>query len=168
MSMIVALAIVIGALGGAAAWLYLGPLAGLGLLIWATFIAWACFFHCGGKEEGLKNTIVCNIWGAIMASIAVMLITNVGGTPPMVGLWVAITVAVMILGAQVPLLSSIPAAVYGYACVAAFVLLGAPDKMGVGTFAPFVHVAVSMVLGAVLGYVSEKVAGMIVAKRAHA
>jgi hypothetical protein len=47
MDLIVALAISIGVLGGIATWVSLGPLAGV-LQIWAIFIAWACFYHCGG------------------------------------------------------------------------------------------------------------------------
>ena len=33
-------------------WLCLG---GLGLSIWAAFIGWASFYHCGGKEAGLQK-----------------------------------------------------------------------------------------------------------------
>ena len=68
--LITALAIVIGVLGGATTWLYVGPIAAFGLQIWATFIAWACFYHVGGGEAGLKNTIAANIWGAICATVA--------------------------------------------------------------------------------------------------
>jgi len=39
----VALSVSIGVLGGIAAALCLGPLSGI-VLIWAVFIAWACFF----------------------------------------------------------------------------------------------------------------------------
>lgn len=169
MNLITALAIVIGVMGGVATWLYVGPLAGLGLAIWATFIAWACFFHCGGKEDGLKNTIVANIWGAVMATVAIALITRAPFAGAFgAGVWVAITVGVMILAAQVPFLSAIPAAVYGYAATAAFFLMGlkwtppvdALDfSLGTG---PFTTIVVSMVIGAVLGYVSEKIAGAIV------
>jgi hypothetical protein len=172
MNLVTALAIVIGILGGIATWLYVGPLAGLGLAIWATFIAWACFFHCGGKEDGLKNTILGNIWGAIMATIAIALVSRAGFAGAFgAGVWVAITVAILILAAQVPFLSSIPAGVYGYAAVAAFFLLGqkwtppveALDfSLGAG---PFTTVVVSMVIGAVLGYISEKIAGAIVTHR---
>ena len=68
----------------------------------------------------------------------------------------------MILAAQVPMLSAIPAAVYGYALVAAFGLLKGGDALdfGLGT-GPFTTVVVSMVIGAVLGYVSQKIANAI-------
>ena len=162
MNLITALAIVIGVLGGAATWLYVGPMAAFGLQIWATFIAWACFYHVGGGEAGLKNTIAANIGGAICATVALVLIARFGGGAVGAGIWVAVTVAVMILAAQVPMLSAIPAAVYGYAAVAAFGLLKGGDALdfGLGT-GPFTTVVVSMVIGAVLGYVSQKIANVI-------
>jgi Protein of unknown function (DUF1097) len=169
MNLVTALAIVIGVLGGVATWLYVGPVAGLGLQIWATFIAWACFFHCGGKEDGLKNTIAGNIWGAIMGTIVLILVQKAGGGAMGAGLWVAITVAVLIFAAQIPLLGSIPAGVYGYAATAGFALLKGSDALdfSLGT-GPFTTVVVSMVIGAVLGYISEKIAGAIVTGRATA
>ena len=67
MSLVTALALTIGIMGGIATFLVLGPLAMLQLHIWAIFIAWACFFHAGGKEAGLKNTITNTVFGAVMA-----------------------------------------------------------------------------------------------------
>ena len=66
MSSNTALAISVGVLGAIATWLFLGPLGGA-LAIWAAFIAWGCFFHCGGKEHGLQSAILCNAAGAIIA-----------------------------------------------------------------------------------------------------
>ena len=65
MDIITALSISIGLFGGIATWLFLGPIGGLGLSIWAAFIAWASFYHCGGKEAGLQKAIVNNVFGAI-------------------------------------------------------------------------------------------------------
>ena len=44
---------------------------------------------------------------AICATVALVLLAKMGGGAMGAGLWVGLTVAVMILGAQVPLLSSI-------------------------------------------------------------
>ncbi|MEQ1718448.1 MAG: DUF1097 domain-containing protein, partial [Hyphomicrobium sp.] len=74
------------------------------------------------------------------------------------------TVALMILGAHIPLFSAIPAAVYGYAATAAFALMGnhVGDalSMGIGTM-PALNVVASMVIGGLFGYVSEKIAGTL-------
>ncbi|MEQ1718002.1 MAG: DUF1097 family protein, partial [Hyphomicrobium sp.] len=74
MNLVTALAIVIGALSVLLTWLLTGPvLGGLGLSLWAAFIAWGSFFHCGGGENGLKNSLLAAIWGAICATIALVL-----------------------------------------------------------------------------------------------
>jgi hypothetical protein len=170
MDLIVALAISIGVLGGIATWVSLGPLAGI-LQIWAIFIAWGCFYHCGGKETGLKNTIVCNIAGAVIAWIALLIVTKTGmadsmGLPLWAGIVVGATVLIMVLLAKVPAFATIPAMVYGYASVAAFALLtGKFDMLTAASFEnALVAVIVSMVVGAVLGLISEKI-GVAMAKK---
>lgn len=166
MDLILALAISIGVLGGIATWAVLGPLAGM-LQIWAIFIAWACFYHCGGKETGLKNTIACNVAGAVVAWIALVIVLKTGladslGVPLWAGIVVGATVIVLVLLAKIPALSVIPALVYGYAAVAAFGLLASNADVTAASFNnPLITVAVSMVVGAVLGYISEKVAGAL-------
>ena len=72
MGLIQALAISIGALAAVATFLFLGPMVGLGLSLWAVFIAWATFYHCGGKEAGLTKTITHNIFGSVLAWIALL------------------------------------------------------------------------------------------------
>ena len=169
MDLILALALSIGVLGGIATWVALGPLAGI-LQIWAIFIAWACFYHCGGKETGLKNTIVCNIAGAILAWIALIIVLKTGlgdslGVPLWAGIVVGVTVFILVMLAKVPALATIPAMVYGYASVAAFGLLRQGADVTAANFNnPLIAIVVSMVVGAILGYVSEKV-GVAIAKK---
>ncbi len=160
MNLVTALAIVIGALGGVATWLVLGPLGELGLSIWAVFIAWACYFHCGGGEGGFKSTAVGAIWGAIMATVALALMPAIGMGNLGAAIAVGVTVAIMILGAHVPLLSTIPASVYGYAATAAFALMkSGAEPLGTSiATSPLLNVVASMLLGAVFGYLSEKIA----------
>ncbi len=160
MNLVTALAVVIGVLGALATWLFLDPLSGLGLQIWAAFIAWGSFYHCGGGEGGLKNAIIGAIWGSLMATIAFIAMPIVGMGAVGAAICVGVTVAIMILGAHVPLLSVIPAAVYGYASTAAFALLkggAAADSAAIAT-SPFLNIVASMVIGALFGYVSEKIA----------
>jgi hypothetical protein len=166
MDIITALSISIGLLGGIATWLFLGPIGGLGLSIWAAFIAWASFYHCGGKEAGLQKTIVNNVFGAIIGWIALMLVTQIPlagslGLPVWAGICVAITVFVLVICAKIPLLSDIPAGVLGFASVVALALAG--NKLTALTAPslenPLISIVISLVVGAVFGYISEKAAG---------
>ena len=112
------------------------------------------------------KSIVANLWGALCATVALVLVTKVGigALPVTAGVWVGVTVAVMILGAHMPLFGAIPAAVYGYASTAAFALLaGKLDSLlsgGLGTN-PFLTIGASMVIGGVLGLLSGKIGGAL-------
>ncbi len=175
MSALVALAVSIGLLGAVATFLYLT----FGLAIWAGFIAWACFFHSGGDEKALTRTIAGNLFGAACAWVAAMLILNLPladtlGLPLWAAIVVGATVLVMVLASQVPALSVIPASVYGYAALFAY-LLQTAGAMVIGNLVgidvranPFLVVAVSMVLGALFGWASAKLAATLTAKKAAA
>ena len=170
MNLVTALALVIGALGAVATWLFVGPLAGLGLSIWAAFIAWGCFYHSGGGEAGLKTTIIGAVWGAVMATVALVLMPIIGMGAVGAGIAVGATVAILIMGAHVPLLSAIPPAVYGYASTAAFALMksGADATSTDITVSPLMNVVASMVIGALFGFVSEKIAVSLTSRAAAA
>ena len=162
-----ALAISVGVLGGIATWLFLGPLGGM-LAIWAAFIAWGCFFHCGGSESGLQSAILGNIAGAIIAGITLWVATQTGlgdkiGLPLWAGICVGVGVAAMVLLANVEIFAAIPAQVCGFASVVALTLLGngAGNLSAPAMANPVVVIILSMIVGAIFGWVSEKVAGML-------
>ena len=166
MTPLVALALSIGVLGGIATALYLK----VGLAIWAGFIAWACFFHTGGDTEALKKTIIGNLFGIFMAAVAAMLLlnTNLGAAGPAV--IVGVTVFLMVLAAHLKPFSTVPASVYGYAATFAY-LLQTAEAMVIGKLVaidvrgnPILVVAISMVLGALFGLASAKVAGALTKK----
>jgi hypothetical protein len=168
MSFNTALAISLGVLGAIATWLFLGPLGGM-LAIWAAFIAWGCYYHSGGKESGLQSTIVCAAAGAVIAGITL----KVGGLS--IGLpevmWTAICVglgvAAMVLLANVPVFASIPAQVYGFASTIAYAVMKGGSVTAASMENPVVVIILSMVIGAIFGYVSEKIAGMLVGAGDH-
>jgi hypothetical protein len=167
MSANTALAISVGVLGAIATWLFLGPLGGA-LAIWAAFIAWGCFFHCGGSESGLQSAILGNIAGAVIAGITLWVATQTGvgdslGLPIWAGICVGIGVAVMVLLANIPIFAAIPAQVYGFASVVALTLLGngAGNLASASMANPVVVIILSMIVGAIFGWVSEKVAGLL-------
>jgi hypothetical protein len=172
MSSLVALSVSIGVLGGIATALFLQP--GSPLLIWAAFLAWACYFHAGGNDTALKNTIICNTFGSFCAWAAALIILSVPMAdaltlPVWAGIVVGLTVMAMCLGAHIPALSTIPASVYGYAATFAYLLskdgaLTVANLTSVSLANAFLLVVVSMALGAVLGMVSGKVGAALTAK----
>ena len=174
MDLVTALAISIGLLGGLATWLFFGPLAGMGigLTLWAAFIAWGSFYHCGGKTSGLQNSVLSNIWGAIIGGLTMYALGATGnggslGLPLGAAICVAIGVFVLVMGSKIPLFPSIPAAVYGFAATVALALA---TNAGVNAYFapslanPIINISLSMIVGGLFGYVSEQLAGML-AKR---
>lgn len=165
MKQVQALALVIGVMGGIATWAAV-TIGSPYVLIWAIFVAWGSFFHCGGGTEGAKASLVANIWGAAMAVIAFIALTSLGVTAVNAGLCVGVTVLLMILGANIPLLGAIPASVYGYASTAALFLMGGA-AYGAGTAGIVmvgVAIAVSMAIGNGLGYISGEIVGALTKK----
>lgn len=171
MPILTALTISIGLLAGIATWLFVGPAAALGLQIWAAFIAWAAFYHSGGKGAALKSNIPAHILGVVVGWLALIGIVNLGanlGVPLAAGLLVGIGAAVLVFAANVPSFGSIPSSVYGFGCVAAYTLLA--GKTGTLTAAsivdnPLINIVVSMVIGALFGWLSEAFGGALAKKQ---
>jgi hypothetical protein len=158
MSILIGLTVSIGLLAVVATWVFLGPLAALGFQIWQAFVAWACFYHSGGKTDGLKKTVICMSFGALVGMLSVMLAGQLGmlgslAAPVAVG----IGAACIVLAAHLTLLSTIPASVYGFACIAGLILLG-KDMSPANAIVPTIA---SIVIGACFGWVSEMVGGKL-------
>jgi hypothetical protein len=165
MSKLTALALSIAVLGGVWAFLALNPLAGAAL-VWVGFIAWGCYFHTGGDNAALQKTIAGMIFGAAMAGIALTLVSSGAlaglgalGAP----LIIAVTVFPLVAIAGCNLLSVVPANVYGYAATAGLALTAgtAGNATMMNLTNPVLLVAVSVVLGALFGVASGKLAGML-------
>ena len=167
MSQLVGLSVSIGVLGAIATFLFLNA----GLLIWAAFLAWACFFHSGGDTTALRNTIVGNVFGAFCAWVAAVILLSVPlgdtlGLPLWAALVVGVTVLGMCLAAHIKAFSVIPASVYGYGSTFAFLLqtasmLNTDKLMSASLQNGFVVVALSMVIGALFGFASGKVGALL-------
>jgi hypothetical protein len=165
MSKLTALALSIAVLGGVWVFLALGPLAG-SVLVWAGFIAWGCYFHTGGDNAALQKTIVGMIYGAVIAGVALALVgANPLGLPGAAGpaVYVAVTVFFLVIVAGLSLLSVVPANVYGYAATVAYALQTptAGSVTAADLTNPVLLIAVSVVLGAVFGWASGKLAGVL-------
>lgn len=167
MDKLTALSLSIGVLAGAATFLAVGPLSGV-FFIWAATIAWAAYFFLGATKEALVNTIVCGIFGVVMAWITAVLLTEISpeatlGFPFMAAFTVAIAVVVMCLAANIPQLATIPASVLGYSSTFAY-LLQTPDKLtqdvllGVSLQNPLLVISISIVVGTYFGQFSAQLA----------
>jgi len=163
MSSLVALALSVAVLGGVAAWLFLSVGS---ILIWAAFVAWACFFHSGGDVPALKSTIISNIFGVVAAWVAALVILSVPMAatltlPVWAGIVVAITIFIYILMSKIEVFASIPGSTYGYACTFGF-LLQTPEKLSMEALTSvsmsnaLIVVPISMVIGALFAFVSGK------------
>jgi len=163
MPALIALAASVGLLAVLDTWLYVGPLASTALagLVWISFIAWGCHFHSGGGVKGSTTAVVCMSFGALVGMVAVMAAngplaaTGALAAPIAVG----IGAAVICLASAVSLLSTIPASVYGFASVAGPILLA-----GKAPTEAIVPVILSVIIGALFGYVSEVVANALTKK----
>ena len=149
MDLLLALGISIGVL--IAGWTYvaLGPGA---LPVWAGIVAWGCFFAAGGKTSGLMKTVASNLSGVLWAFVALQAATRLGGGTEVLSAAVGVAALIMVLQSKVPALSFIPGAFLG-AATAVSVVVGAN-----GTWTKTV---IALVIGAVLGYLSEMLAGVL-------
>ncbi|HSR01994.1 MAG TPA: DUF1097 domain-containing protein [Methylophilaceae bacterium] len=165
MSKLTALAVSIAVLGGIWAFLALNPLAGVAL-VWVGFIAWGCYFHTGGDAAALQKTIAGMSYGAVIAAIALYLVSS--GTLDGLGALAApviigVTVFLLVIVAGISLLSVVPANVYGYAATAGLALTGgtAANATMLDLSNPALLVIISTVIGAVFAMVSGRLAGML-------
>ena len=165
MSKLTALAVSIAILGGVWAYLALNPLASVAL-VWVGFIAWGCFFHTGGDSAALQKTIAGMSYGAVIAGIALYLVSS--GLLGALGVLaapviIAITVFFLVIVAGINLLSVVPANVYGYAATAGLALTAntAGNVAATNFTNPVLLVIVSVILGALFGLASGKLAGAL-------
>lgn len=163
MTAYLALAFSVGLLAILDTWLFGVPLAEfLPGLVWVSFIAWGCYFHSGGGVKGMTTAAVGMSFGAVVGMAAIM-----GLMGPLAGLgdWagpvaVGLGAFVICLASAVPLLATIPASVYGFAAVAGATFLMAGEE-GMDPIGALVPTVVSVVIGALFGIVSEKLAGVL-------
>jgi hypothetical protein len=162
MSGYLALALSVGLLAVLDTWLFVVPLAAtLPGLVWISFIAWGCHFHSGAGVKGCTTAIVGMSFGALVGMAAVMLASG-----PLAGagnfaapIAVGLGAFVICLASKIPLLATIPASVYGFAAIAGPILLAGlkPEQAILPTVA-------SVIIGAVFGIVSEKLAEVLTKK----
>jgi hypothetical protein len=70
------LTILIGILAALATWLCL--VTHLGLYAWAVCLRWSSFYHSGGKNDGLKMSLISNVFGATVGTVGTVTLLIVG------------------------------------------------------------------------------------------
>lgn len=171
MSKITSLAISVSVCGFAAVWLYLTMGS---ILIWAGFVAWACFFTLGGDANAFRTTIICNTFGVFVASTAAVIIVlvplgDVLGGAVWPALIVGLTIAAYILAANIPVFASIPGTTFGYASTFAY-LLQTPDRFTADALlsptllSSYFVLPLSMALGACFAFASAKGSEILVGR----
>jgi len=161
MSKLVALALSVGVLAVVDVWLFqLAPMVALKTQVWMSFISWGVHFMAGGKTTGAKAAALGMTFGALVGMVCALAIgqmTFLGSLAAPVA--VGVGAAVIVLVSKVPVLAAIPAGFYGFACI--FGLVGLSALAPTAAIGPTV---VSIVIGAVFGYVSEIVTDVLTKK----
>ena len=130
------------------------------VMTWVTFLTWASFFAAGGGKVGLTKAVASAFAGALISAAVVLLNGQLGGGVQGVGLLI-FSVLLAGLGwvlcqlSKVNLFSFIPGAFIG---AASFFGAGAPLDQKLA------WVLVSIVCGAVMGLISERVGQALTAK----
>lgn len=124
--------------------------------VWVTFIAWASFFILGGKLAGLKQSIASNLTGIAIALLTLLVIALLGDNPLVVAICVGVGSAAMVQASKLPILSAIPAIVWGFASTVGTTIATDKPITTVGIDNPALVAATAMVLGGIFGYLSER------------
>jgi len=130
------------------------------VMTWVTFLTWASFFAAGGGKVGLSKAVASAFAGALISATVVLVNGQLGGGVQGFGLLI-FSVLLAALGwglcqlSKVGLFSFIPGAFIG---AASFFGAGAPLDQKLG------WVLVSIVCGAVMGLISERVGQAMTAK----
>lgn len=151
MRALAALGLTIGVLVGA--WVYVSGL--VGLLPWPVVIIWAGFFAAGGKVGGFLKMGAASLSGVLWAWLAITVAGLFGGAAFALPVMVAIAAFIMCVQAGWSPLSFIPGTFMGAAC-----LFGVTLHFG-GEVIQVWPTVISIVIGLVLGFISEWSAGLI-------
>ncbi|MCV7173537.1 DUF1097 domain-containing protein [Mycobacterium manitobense] len=153
-----ALTLSIGVLGGVAVALTAEVIT---VPIWVVFLTWASFFFVGGGVAGWVRSLSSNLVGVVIASASLYAGHLLGGSVFAVALAVGVGSAVMVQASWVPLLSTTPAVVVGFAATVSTVA-GTGNAVTVTTIShPGLVAATACVLGASFGLLSEYVATLL-------
>ncbi len=139
-----------------AVWTLISEMAKVNLSLWAVVVALGCFLAAGGGLQGLQKTVAGTVSGVVWALIAYTVITSLGRQPVFQALVYGAAVFMMVLQAQLPILSYTAGAVGG---------AGVAIGLRVVNLQGGIRVAIALALGAVLGFGAEYLTGLLKPKR---
>lgn len=139
-----------------AVWVYVSSAARLNVSVWAGVVALGCYFASGGGVPGLQKTLLGTLSGVAWVLVADAVRVAVGGTSIVVALiWGAMACGIM-FQSRLPFLSF---------TAGAFAGAGVARLLGANLMNEGIRVGVALAIGAVLGFVAERVAGAVAARR---
>ncbi|WP_197377270.1 DUF1097 domain-containing protein [Mycolicibacterium baixiangningiae] len=154
-----ALTLSIGFLGAVAVWLTAEIVQ---VPVWVVFIAWASFFILGGGMRGLTQSAASNLTGIVIASLCLLVTQQAGFGVWMTGVVVGVGSALMVAVSRVPILTAIPAIVWGFASTVGTSAVTGREIIYTDSIGnPVLMVVTAMLLGGIFGLASEALANVI-------
>lgn len=133
--------------------------------VWVTFIAWASFFIAGGGNKGFVQSVASNLTGLSISALTLLAIASSPNAPIYPALLVGIGSAAMVQASKSTLLSILPAIVWGFASTVGTTAATGKPITTVGLDNPALVAATALVVGALFGYVSERLGEALTAKQ---
>jgi Protein of unknown function (DUF1097) len=132
--------------------------------VWVTFIAWASFFIVGGGNAGFVRSVASNLTGLVISSLVLLGIATFSQTPMIIAVLVGVGSAAMVQASKVPLLSILPAIVWGFASTVGTTAVGGKPMTTGGLDNPALIAAAALITGALFGWVSERLGDVLTSK----
>jgi hypothetical protein len=139
-----------------AVWTAISEMAKVNLPLWPVIVALGCSLAAGGGIPGLQQTLAGTISGVVWALVAHAVSRALGGRDLVQALVAGAAAFGMVLQARVPLLSY---------TAGAFAGAGVAVGLRAVTAQGGVRVAIALAIGAVLGFVAERLPSLVASRR---
>jgi hypothetical protein len=140
-----------------AVWVWLTGQARLRLEVWPGIVALGCYFAAGGGVSGLQKTVIGTLSGVAWVLVADAVRVAVGGTSIVAALIAGAMAVGIILVSRVPFLGFVAGAFAG---------AGVAWGLRVNTMQEGIQAGISLIVGALIGFVAERLAGAVAKGRA--
>ena len=130
------------------------------LPVWVLFLAWASFFFVGSGVSGLLKSVACNWTGIVIATCTLLAVQGTSSA-----LWLSIAVGLgsfaMVQVSRLEWISATPAIVFGFAMTVGTIAATGHSITAAGVSNPALIAAVTALVGAAFGLMSELGAALI-------